>query len=297
MKQLFLLLLFLSLVSSRAQAQLDPINFMDLPCNCMMGGSSVISTNLVSNATYYTWYTAGPVNNVLFNNQAPGPVQTTVNSVTISCLLPSSFVVICVTANSVNDSSNTFCDTIWNEVPVPVFSGLNSNVVLPNTSGLYFMDSTTCPPYQYLWTVTGDIIFDNGWQTISTFDPSVNLNFGPGFTNGFLCVQGLGSTGLLSDTICMAISTTVGVKDIHSPDILFYYQESSNQLTLDFKVSLPQVIVFNIYDLTGRIIYSENIYANQKQIVVVTPPLESGIYFAEVSGSGFRETFKFSSQQ
>ncbi len=295
MKPFFLVYLILFFICGRSYAQLDSITSMNLPCNCGIGVTSMAATNAIPNATYYEWSTLPiSVNSVAFNGQPPGSVQTSVPSVSLTCILPSQFVVICVTAYSASDSSNTFCDTIYN-AQAAVFSNLNSSVASPNSSSLYFADTTDCPPFQYIWTLVGDITFDNGLPGTFTTDPFVNLNFGAGFTGGFLCVQTLSTFGFLSDTVCIQIDATVGLNDLHDSNILLYYQPALKQLTLEFHKYVSQTFNLNFYDITGKRIHHEALHpaTSQHKFEISTPELIPGIYFVELTGIGSHKFFKF----
>ena len=296
MKKILLATAFLLLFLGKINAQLGNISITSLPCMCAPGETNPATASPVSGATYYLWETmVGSINNVLFDGYI-GPYQSALPSVFLTCVLPNPYTVICVTAHNATDSSNTACDTLWGSIGTPVFAATNSPTGIPGTSGIYAVEppDSGCSSL-YVWFLTGDVTFDGGIQTIISSGVNVNVNFGPGFTSGVLCVQGVTSFGIQTDTICMIINAPVGIDETSGSSISCYYQPSLNQVTLEFADAPGSQVAIKIFDITGRLIHTQesNPDPGKAKLVIPMPGLNKGVYFVEVTGSDFQKTFKF----
>ncbi len=298
MKKLILTLSIISISFGYSFAQLDSIYFLALPCNSYVGVTSLLTANPDSNATYYEWSVDSgiPPNAILFNG-SQSPVQTTIPEVTLTFPMQLAFYVVCVTAYNGSSFSNTFCDTLSGEVPTPVYSSTNSITGVPGDSGIYSVELLNCPPYQYVWTITGNASFNNGGQTIITSipDTSININFGASFSTGALCVKGVTDFGLAGDSVCMAITAFVGLDPNDDASTSFYYQPSYNQVLFNYSRSTFEQVSINLYDITGRLISSQQLTlsADNRSITIPLPDLNQGVFMMEIAGREFRKTLKF----
>jgi len=298
MKKIYFVIAFLLFFTLHSIAQPCTIAITNLPCMAAPGVNGVASVTPCPGA-YYQWQTAtGHVNSIWFNG-SPGPVQTSAPSVNFSFNLAQQFYVVCVTAYTPTDTSNTVCDTIWGYMNDPVFASTNSTIGVPGDSGIYNLEPFTAGcPSNYIWFLTGDVTFNNGSQSYTgpgNPGAGVNLNFGPNFTTGVLCVLAVTNFGLQTDTVCMTITAPVGINDISNPHISFYYQPGPDQITLEFSEVLNQHISIKIYDITGRQVmeHSTQTLNNNQQLIIPTPALKQGTYLVEVTGADFRKVFKF----
>lgn len=294
MKKFFLVLAFSVFCNGHLKAQLDSITFIDLPCYGAVGVTGQATTNQDTNAVYYEWSIGNGSSNSVWFNGSIGPVQTALASVNLSLQMAQQFYIICVTSFSACCTSNTFCDTIFGTVAQPVFSVNNSNIGIPNDSGLYAVDSLECPG-TYIWTITGDATFNNGTQVTGTSGTSVNLNFGPGFTTGYLCVAGISNFGLMGDTVCMEINAPLGIEENTSNITSVYYQQSLNQINIQFNSSNQLDNTIKIVDVTGREVLVQQFKSGNgnNATILSTANLKKGIYFAEVNNIKNRKTLKF----
>ena len=185
------------IVSSGSPA--GTISITSAPAAGCVGGSDVITTNSVLNATGYNW--SGPPQ-VLFNGQ-PSPYISATNSVTVSyTALPTggqSGWNICVQAvNACGASPNTKCTWIRATLTQPgAITG--SAIACPSSSGTYSI-SGVAGAASYQWTATG------AGMTVSGTGTSATVTFGAGFTSGTLCVSGVTSCGYVGASRCMTIS-------------------------------------------------------------------------------------------
>lgn len=298
MKKLLLTFSLAIISFSYAFAQLDSVYFLNLPCNSYVGVTSVIGVNPDTNALYYEWSVDSgmPLNAILFNG-APSPVQTTIPEVTLTFPLQLQYYAICVTAFSACCTSNTYCDTLSGEVPLPVLSGTNSTLAVPGDSGIYSVEQLVCPPAQLVWTISGNASFNNGGQTIITPlpDTSININFGPAFTTGNLCVKGVTDFGLSGDSVCMTVIAFVGLDANDEVLTSFYYQPDYNQVSFNYTKSIQEEVSINLYDIAGRLITSRKVFLvpDNQNATIPLPDLNQGIYMVEISSRDFSRTLKF----
>jgi hypothetical protein len=298
MKKLLFIFFFLFLIAGQLSAQLCTIAITSSPCMGAPGLTGVITASNCPGATYYQWQSmVGQVNSVWLNG-TPAPIQSATPSVNLSFQSSQQYYVICVTAYSANDSSNTACDTIWGFIKDPVFASTNNTIGVPGDSGTYTVEPPTagCALY-YAWTLTGDVTFNNGSQSyMGPGDPGagVNLNFGPNFTTGVLCVQAVSSFGVFTYTVCMTINASVGISDLTGSPLSFYYQPNLQQVALKFSAPTYQKISINSHDIAGRLVSQEqhHISPGIKEIFVSTAGFKEGLYFVEVTGTDFRKTLK-----
>lgn len=298
MKKIILTLSLISLTFGYSFAQLDSIYFLALPCNSYVGVTSLLTANPDSNATYYEWSVgSGTAPNTILFNGAQSPVQTTIAEVTLTFPIQQQNYVVCVTAFNASSNSNTYCDTLSGEVPVPVFSSSNSITGVPGDSGIYAVEQLICPSYQMVWTITGNTTFNNGGQTIITDvpDTSVNINFGQSFTAGNLCVKGVTEFGFAGDSVCLSITAFVGLDPGDDALTSFYYQPSYNQVSFNYSRITHEQVAVNLYDITGRLMFSQmiNLSKDDRNINIPLPYLNQGIYMMEIAGKEFRRTLKF----
>ncbi len=268
-------------------AQLDSILWIDLPCALYPGSTFLATTNTVPGATYYEWtYGGNHINGAWFNGSV-GAYQSSLPSVNISIQISSPYYVFCVTAYGPAGSSNTYCDSVSGN-PIPVFTVTNPTVVNPSTIEFYSVDTTDCQPSGYEWTITGDATFSNGSQTVSTTIPGVNISFGPGFTSGILCASMTNFFGWPGDTICMTITSPLGVSH---PDKNFFtvnYTSSMNLLDVQLNNDIQKPLDILVYDITGRKFLESSIEAPKRgtKYSFALPEISPGIYFVSFSSTG-----------
>lgn len=294
-KKLFIFLTLLLLFVFKSNAQLCSLAITSMPCIAGVGVTGVMTVTPCPGATYYQWQSNSGSNALWFNGN-PGSLQTTTPSINLSFQLAQQFYEVCVTAYSANDSSNTVCDTIWGYVNVPVFSPTNNSISLPGTSSMYAVEYPTAGcPSQYIWYLTGDISFSNGSQITSGSGVGVNLNFGPNFTTGTLCVQATTNFGSQTDTICMIINAPVGLEENTSNITSINYQQSLNQITIQFDNSRTFENTIKIIDVTGREVLVQQFKSGNgnNAAILSTANLKKGIYFAEVNNTKNRKILKF----
>jgi hypothetical protein len=296
MKRLFLIL-GISLLPFLNYAQLDSVNIVSYPCFLAAGISGVVTVDTVPGATGYQWISnIGHINSIWFPS-GPGPVETG-PSVNIYANLSQQVYEICVRAFNATDTTPWDCQQIMGVPAPPVFLSSNSPIANPNDSGYYAVElPPVCPPSGYVWTLSGDVTFNNNSQTISTYGPGMagtNLNFGPNFTTGTLCVAGITNFGLQSDTVCMVITVPVGIDESETYHTEIFFHPESEKFTVELQTHAPDHIKWKVVDVTGRMVLSKNmnLQAGRNQFSFSTGSFSKGNYFLEIAGINVHEVIK-----
>jgi hypothetical protein len=290
-----IIFLVLILFSTRLTAQIDSVFFTALPCNCHGSLSHNAEASLDTSVIYYEWNTLPGGNSQVWFNGSPGPVQTAVNNVSVSCLVQDPFYVICVTAHSACCVSNTQCDTIWNTLQVPVIDTIPLLHGIPGDSLVVFVDSVNCPPLFYVWTIDGDATLEGAGQSFLTQVPYVHINFGPTFIMSNLCVAAVSALGNSSDTMCAVITIPVGAEDEPELFHFFYYHPPSQNLIMEFADAYRNPVHVEIIDITGRILnrYSSQQPDSSGRLELETVRLPYGVYYAIIHNREFFKAMKF----
>jgi len=295
MKKKILLICFLCFPFCM-KAQLDSITeIYPLPACGFIGMSMNVWIDPVLGATYYCWEDAnGSMSSSFLFDGLLGPYCTTSNSVMLTVASQDSFNIVCVTAYNSNDTSNTFCDTVYSFATQLQFSPTNDSIVIPNSTGIYSVlpfNGYGCDYNYYSWTITGDASFDNSNDTLGTGSDTVNINFGPGFLTGYLCVVGHTPSNIQSPAICMIINTATGLNQVpDDPVKLTYDQVNQNMLITMHDVAMKETQI-EIYDVRGKIIYSELLVRNEKNISMSL--FSKGMYIVRIQGEGSSFAGKF----
>jgi len=173
-----------------------------MPAYGAVGVTGVITCTPAPGATFYRWTSnLGHINAVWFNG-APGPVETSSNSVTASFQLAQQNYQIRVVAGNACGRSNTASAHIRGTVPA---STCLSGPILacPNTNATYSVAACPIPgTNDYQWSVTGNATITSGQGT-----PTITVHFNPGFTNAVVCVNGVTNFGLAGPQTCLNVST------------------------------------------------------------------------------------------
>ncbi len=292
----FLLIIGITLLPFLNFAQLTSPNIVSYPCFLAPGVTGTVVADSVPGATYYEWVSnIGHINAVWFPS-SPGPVQTAIPSVNILANLALPVYEICVRAINATDTSVWTCVQIMGTVDPPVMLATNSSVGIPGDSGYYaIVYPSLCPPNGYSWTITGDATFNNNSQSIGTNGPGVNINFGPNFTSGLLCIAAVTNFGLYSDTVCMVITAPVGIEESATTHTEIFYQPGSGKIIVKSHASSSGIFICRVIDITGRIMHAEglNVQTGSNEFTIETGKINEGIYFLELSGNEFNCSYKF----
>jgi hypothetical protein len=276
------------------KAQLDSITAINGIVCSSVGQSFNISIDPVPGATYYCWSNIDTlVSNFLFDGQT-GPYCTSSYSIMLTLALQDSFNIVCVTAYNANDTSNTFCDTVYSFATQLQLSSTNDSIVIPNSTGIYSVlpfNGYGCEYNYFTWTITGDAYFDNSNDTLGTGSDTVNINFGPGFLTGYLCVVGQTPFNLQSPPICMTINTATGFNQISDDLFNIIYDPVNQQVQITMYDPPVKETQIEIYDMTGKIIHSEPLVRKERNIA--TSLFSKGMYLIVIQGDGSRFTKNF----
>jgi hypothetical protein len=171
-----------------------------MPTSGCVGNTVLVATNVVPNATGYTW--SVPPGSLV--NGVAGPVTTATNSANItlgSVPANASGWEICVFASNACGVTNTNCKYIRGvlSLPAPIAGSTNA---CPNTNGNYSTAAVTGAA-SYAWSITGD-------ATVSGTGTSATVTFGPTFTSGTLCVRAELACGYQGPQRCLTITNGVG---------------------------------------------------------------------------------------
>lgn len=201
----------LTFVFSTTSGQtLPPIVFNIVP-SCLQPTQTVtLGVNSVPGATGYIFETdSTAINALLFNNNL-SPILSESPNVDLTGVLPSLFYKVYITAVSPCCTSATRTATISGTGNAK-FDDSNSLFANPNSIQNYTVNVLCSTPALYNWSLSGDVTFSNGNQTISTSGKTVPLYFGSAFGTGTLCVDVVNTFGLHLPTICT---------DIYNPNYL-----------------------------------------------------------------------------
>ncbi len=168
-----------------------------LPLDACVGGTVVVSTNVVPGATKYTW--SAPAGTLI--DGFASPYTSTSNSVNITLgALPtnSSSWLICAFASNACGSTNTNCKPIRGSLSMPS-AIVGSTVACPSTGPSNYSTTAVGGASSYLWSITGD-------ASVTGTGTTGAVTFGPTFTTGSLCVRALLPCGYQGPTRCMTIA-------------------------------------------------------------------------------------------
>jgi hypothetical protein len=179
------------------------VSILSLPPYGAPGVSGTITCTNVPGATFYRWTSINGHINAIWFPATPGPVETTVPSVNVLFNLPLSNYQIRVVAGNACGRSNNASAHIRGTVPAPTC--LTGPVLAcPNTSATYSVASCPIPNTNgYQWTVGAGMTITSGQNT-----PTINVAFGPGFTTGQVCVNGVTNFGLAGPQTCLTVSNS-----------------------------------------------------------------------------------------
>jgi hypothetical protein len=284
MKIFYSALLLLSLtISTKAQTLLNPV-FTSYPSYLGPGVSAGISTSVIPGATSYVWSTpnGGQVNGMLFNGLV-SPVTTGSPYVVVTATLPECLYVICLQGFSACCSSAVVCVNVYS-VDSLTFNPFNSTVAYPNSSGVYGINqpwpNNTASVY---WTTTGDITINNSGNDSLNLSVqnslSVNLNFGPTFSGGTVCVTSLNTFNMGCITNCMTINSPVGLLEPIINNQVFYNAQT-DQLVLN--TDEPGHLMLT--SANGKSIINQEKLSGEIQIKL--PGISNGIYFFKLITDG-----------
>ena len=291
----FLLIVGIALLPFLSQAQLGNVNIVSYPCILAAGVTGTVIADSVPGATHYEWISnIGHINSVWLP-WTPGPVQTSLPSVNILANLSQQVYEICVRAMNATDTSGWTCVQIMGIMDPPVLLASNSTVGIPGDSGYYAITyPSLCPPAGYTWTITGDATFNNSTQSMITdlTGLGVNINFGPNFTSGTLCVAAVSPFGLSSLTVCMLITAPLGINE---PLMNVSFISGEDKVKVEFTSTINQKISVILFDVSGKRLYNEATIINsgQNKLEFSTAVMGPGIYFLELSGKYIQKQFKF----
>jgi hypothetical protein len=295
----FLIFMFLINISFDSYSQLDSITQIHgLGCGGGGVGQSIpIWVDTVPGATQYCFSNGDTtISTLLFDGQI-GPYCSSSNQIMITFSLAQPFYIICVTAYSATDSSNTFCDTIYALVAPLFFSPGNDSLVSPNSSGLYSLlpfAGGGCEPVSFFWWITGDANINGIDDSLQTVSDSITINFGPGFISGQLCVYGTTSFNLAGPHICMTINAPVGISVPDDNTFQVYYDHENELVHISFDSKKIDELV-EIIDLQGKVVYRlpfiSNISGNK--LSIKTNEFPKGIYIVRLKGTDVPVSGKF----
>jgi len=294
----FLIWMLLLNISFSCYAQLDSITQIHgLGCGGAIGQSYPIWVDTVAGATQYCFSIGNTTNSsILFDGQI-GPYCSSNNQTMITFALAQPFYIICVTAYSANDSSNTYCDTIYSIVAPLFFSPDNDSLVSPNSSGLYSVlpfAGGGCEPVSFYWWITGDANINGINDSLQTVADTVSINFGPGFISSQLCVYGSTSFNLAGPHICMSINAPVGIT---LPDENAFHVNYDNVKKL-ISISIDsenKIEVIEIVDMQGKIVFDTRTfsYSAENILLISTMEYRKGVYILRIEGSEVSVSKKF----
>ena len=182
------------------------IGIISFPAVGCVGGSGTITATTVPNATGYSW--SGP-SGILFDGN-PSPYVSSSPSVTLTyTALPPVGISgwnVCVFAkNACGNGPNTKCSWIRATLSTPALSG--PSIACAGGNETYIVGPVDGAA-SYTWTITGDATLNGAGTTVTTAGPSVNANFGAGFTGGQICVFASTSCGTNSGVRCISITNS-----------------------------------------------------------------------------------------
>ena len=162
------------------------------------------------------------------------------------------------TVNYLGCDSIAVLDLTINDIPIPQII-LSSPQISVNVSG-------GTSPYTYLW---------NTGETTSSITPTNNGNF-------YVDVQDVNSC-FGSDTITVNF---VGFENSIDNQIQIYPNPSSENITISSNFLINPPIVLNIFNLTGKLILSNNIeMKNGFSEIINISSLRNGVYLIEIKNS------------
>jgi len=178
--------------------------FTYVPANAAPGVNDSLVVAPVVGATYYRWFTNnGHVNSVLFNGVI-GPMQTGVNRVNVSFILPEQNYQLRVIAGNACGRTNQTNATVRGTVSAATCIN-GPTQVCPGQSIAY----TACAissqtSVSYAWQIVPAV---PGTATITYNGTNATVNYLPGFTSAQLCVNGISTFGLAGPSYCITVST------------------------------------------------------------------------------------------
>lgn len=195
----------------KSSGQTLPPIVCNIAPSCLQPNQTVtLGVNPVPGATGYIFETDSTAINTLLFNSMLSPILSASPNVDLTGILPSSFYKIYITAVSPCCTSATVTYTISGTGNAK-FDDSNSLFANPNSIQNYTVNVLCSTPSLYNWSLSGNVTFSNGTQTISTSGKTVPLYFGSAFGTGTLCVDVVNTFGLHLPTVCT---------DIYNPSYL-----------------------------------------------------------------------------
>lgn len=201
----------LTFVFSTTSGQTLPPIVCNFAPSCLQLNQTVsLGVVSVPGATAYLFETDSTAVNTLLFNGMLSPILSASPNVDLTGILPSSFYKIYITAVSPCCTSATVTYTISGTGNAK-FDDLNPLFANPNSLQNYTVNVLCSTPALYNWSLSGNVTFSNGTQTISTSGKTVPLYFGSAFGTGTLCVDVVNTFGMHLPTVCT---------DIYNPSYL-----------------------------------------------------------------------------
>ncbi len=193
-------------VTVTAGAPTGSIAVVSFPASGCVGGTASITCTSVPGATGYSW--SGPAGILFDGNPSPYVSTSTTVTLTYTALPPSGISGwnVCVFAkNACGNSPNTKCSWIRATLSTPTYTSAPT-IACPSTTVIYSV-ATVDGAATYNWTITGAAGINGGGASMTTAVPTINVNFGAGFSGGTLCVTATTSCGYTSGSRCVTIGT------------------------------------------------------------------------------------------
>lgn len=200
-------------------------------------------------------------------------------------------VIKCAATNSCGSSSASSI-TVGYIPKLPGISGLNS--VCPNSTNNYTATGLVSAT-SYAWTVPAGATLNSGQGTAT-----ISVTFGA--TAGKItCVasNACGSSGTKSYTVGLATCKDGGifasnegsgdvVEDVNADEVrLSVYPNPATKgtminLNVQGLTGQDQIATINVYDMIGKIVYTENLSIQNNAPVMLSNELNSGLFFIEI---------------
>lgn len=227
------------------------VNVFSLPpIDAGPNDSTCLSVNanlLATGGISYVWTPAGSLSDPNIANPIAGPTVTTTYT---------------VVGTATGGCTNTDTVTVY----------VIGNPALPSVSEV--LDSLMCTPsyYAYQWYYNGSPI---SGATDQNYNFTLNGNYYVEVFNSFGC----------STVSAVIVVNDVGVaENINALSLNIYPNPTSNNFTLEYVLEKSENVKVNLMNVTGQLIYSENINAsagiNKKQISFLENA--NGIYYLQV---------------
>jgi hypothetical protein len=223
---------------------------------------SLTNTSVGTPVPQYTWSSSGPAS---FNPDANSKV------VTVTFLTPGSHTVTLTTDNGTVSSTSKVIQVN----PTP-------NLIITPGSGTVCIDDevtlTASGGNSYLWLPSGD----QGPTYIYT----------PTIEETFTCIATSSANCTATTEITLAVSECTSIDESKNDLSGFnlYPQPASIALTIE---GLHNASMIKISDVTGKLLFQDNLKGNETRKVIEVSNLSPGIYYVEVRSGGNARTLKF----